>query len=301
MKLGVSALRITKHFVPLTLVLSVAIFAVGGCGGGKGEPITIGSANFSENVLLAYIYSDALEAAGYKTIVEPNVGSRETLFPALEDGRIDMAPEYAGSLLDYLDPTSTAHETNAVLAELRDSLPPGLTILRASTAENKDVNVVTSQFAREHKLKTVGDLANVDVPLIFGAPPESKDRRAGLLGLTSVYGLHIAGFKTLDGGGPLTVAALKNGDVQVAQMFSTQPAIMENQLVVLEDPLNMSTAENVVPVVREAVLTPELEAVIDKVTSSLSTDILVRLNTMVEVDKRDPQKVAKEYVESLDL
>ena len=84
-------------------------------------------------------------------------------------------------------------------------------------------------------------------------------------------------------------------------MFSTQPAIMENQLVVLEDPLNMSTAENVVPVVSEAVLTPELEATIDKVTSSLSTDILVRLNTMVEVDKRDPQKVAKEYVESLDL
>lgn len=283
----------------LALILGALALVLGGCGGSKGEPITIGSANFSENVLLAYVYADALEKGGYKTIVEPNVGSREALFPALEEGRIDMAPEYAGSLLNYLDPTSTAHETNAVLKELRAALPPGLTILKASTAQNKDVNVVTSQFAKEHGLKTVADLADVDVPLVFGAPPESEARRAGLLGLTDVYGLDIKGFETLDGGGPLTVAALKRGNVQVAQMYSTQPAIVENQLVILEDPLNMSTAENVVPLVREDILTPELEAVINKVTASLSTDILVRLNTMVEVDKRDPQKVAKEYVESL--
>lgn len=270
-------------------------------GGGESSSgvITIGSSDFSENVLLAYIYAEALEEAGYKTDVKPNIGSREITFPALEDGSIDMVPEYAGSLLAYLDSDVEAFDTPDIVDGLHAALPEQFVVLEPANAENKDVKVVTAEFANDHDLNSISDLEPIQDEVIFGGPPESTERRAGLKGITDVYGMEFGEFVPLDGGGPLTVAGLKGGDVNVAQMYSTQPAIAENSFVVLEDPLHIATAENVIPLVRVSILTQELEAAIDEVTASLTTDILIRLNTLVEVDKQDPQQVAKDYVESL--
>lgn len=263
--------------------------------------ITVGSADFTESQLLAYIYADALEQAGFKTEVKPNIGSREVTVPALQDGSLDVMPEYAGSLLAYLNPEAEAYETQEIIDGLNSNLPEGFTILDHADAENKDVKVVTADFAAEHNLTSIEDLAPIQDQIVFGGPAESPERRAGLLGLKEVYGIDVADHKPLDTGGPLTVAALNAGDVQVAQMFSTQPAITENNFVVLDDPLNIATAENIVPLVRTSALTPELEEVLNKVTASLTTETLIELNTRVDVGKEEPRTVAKDYVASLDL
>lgn len=261
--------------------------------------LVVGSSNFSENVVLAYIFAYALEDAGYDTQVKPNIGSREVLMPALLDGSVDVVPEYAGSLLAYLDADAELYESDEIYAHLQEVAPEGLVVLEPAAAENKDVKVVTAEYAAEHNLVAIPDLEPIASEVVFGGPPESTERRAGLKGIEDVYGMSFGEFKPIDGGGPLTVAGLLGGDIHVAQMYSTQPAIAENGFVVLEDPLNISTAENVIPLVRESVLTPELTAALTRVTSALTTEDLIELNTRVETDKEDPQKVAREFVDSL--
>lgn len=291
-------------------ILTVITMAIGACGSpgsleesssdaASSQKITVGSANFSENVVLANIYAAALEDAGYETEVKPNIGSREVTFPALQDGSIDMIPEYAGSLLAYVDSSAEAYDTEEIVAALHQSLPEGFVILDPAEAENRDVKVVTSEFAAANNLVSITDLAPIADNVVFGGPPESVERRAGLQGIEEVYGITFGEFKPIDLGGPLTVAALVQGDVNVAQMYSTQPAIAQNNFVVLDDPLHISTAENVVPLIRENILTPELAEVVNSVTESLTTETLIELNTLVEVDKQDPQKVARQYVDSL--
>lgn len=228
---------------------------------------------------------------------------------AIRTGVGVIRPDF--TLRDALDAMLSSPEGRAVsLSE--ESVPLGLVsldhLLRAglleqhgADAQNRDVTVVTGDYAEEHDLVTVADLEPLQDEITLGGSPESVDRRAGLAGIKELYGIEFADFMPIDKGGPITVAALNGGDVQVAQMFSTQPAIVENGYVVLEDPMDLSSAENVTPLVLASILTPELEDVINSVTESLTTETLMHLNSLVEVDKQDPQKVAKDYVESLDL
>ncbi len=266
---------------------------------GDAETITIGSANFSENVLLANIFAEALKDDGFKTVVKPNIGSREVLIPALQDGSVDVVPEYSGSLLAYLDNDSSVYEEAEIMQNLQAALPEDLTLLAPADAQNKDSIVTTREFAEEHGLVSITDLEPIAGDIVFGGPPESIERRAGLLGMQEVYGLDFKEYKPIDLGGPLTISALKNGDVQIAQMYSTQPAIDENDFVMLEDPLHTSTAEQVVPLVRASVLTDRLASALERITSQLTTEDLIVLNGKVETDKEDPQKVARQFVDSL--
>ncbi|WP_350258206.1 ABC transporter substrate-binding protein [Scrofimicrobium sp. R131] len=264
---------------------------------GGSESLIVGSSNFSENVVLANIFAEVLRDEGFDVTVKPNIGSREVLMPALEDGSVDLVPEYSGSLLAYLDSTADVTEADQIIEQLHQVLPEGLTLLEPAEAQNKDSIIVTPEFAEEHGVKAIPDLAPLASELTFGGPPESKERRAGLGGLESVYGLKFKEFKPIDLGGPLTIAALQKGDIQVGQMYSTQPAIAD--FVVLEDPEHTSTAEQVVPLVRTDANNERVQAALDRVMQQLTTDDLIALNTKVETDKQDPQKVAREFVDSL--
>jgi glycine betaine/choline ABC-type transport system substrate-binding protein len=125
----------------------------------SGASLTVGSANFPENVLLAEIYAGALKAQGAKTTTKLNIGSRNKYVPGLQDGSIDLMPEYNGSILYYLDKKATASTPDDVLAALKKVLPANLTVLDQAKAQDSDAIVVTKQTADKYSLKTIADLA----------------------------------------------------------------------------------------------------------------------------------------------
>lgn len=263
-----------------------------------GGSISIGSADFPESALLAEIYAGALKAKGV-TVNEPlklNIGSREVYIPALKDGSIDLIPEYTGVLTQYFNKDAKATDSDGVYAELKASLPDTLTVLDKSAAEDKDAVVVTKETAQKYSLKSIADLTGKSQDLVLGGPPEWKTRPTGVPGLKKVYGLEFKSFRPLDAGGPLTVNALKNGQIAAGNLFTTDPNIVTNGFVVLEDPKNLFAAQNVVPLITKAKVTPDIESALNAVSAKLDTPTLAALLKEVVIDKKDPQAVAQEFL-----
>lgn len=266
-------------------------------GGGDAGELTIGSANFPENVLLAEIYAAALEDAGVTVSTNLNIGNREAYMAGLEDGSIDLIPEYTGNLTLFLNEDAEATEVDEVYAELQDALPDNLTVLEMAEAEDKDSVVVREETANELELTTIGDLAPYASDLVLGGPPEWRDRFTGVPGLQEVYGLEFASFRPLDAGSTLTVDALNNEQIDVANIFSTDPAILENDFVMLEDNESLFAAQNVVPLITTDAVTPEIEEALNEVSANLTTENLTEM--MVEVQDTDPGAVAREFVDGM--
>jgi osmoprotectant transport system substrate-binding protein len=220
-------MKLARIAVPVAALLALADCGgdpldEGGDGtgkGGPGETVTVGSANFPEAALLAEIYAGALEAKEIKVEKKLNIGSRETYIGAIDDGSIDLLPEYTGSLVGYLKKGGVqAKAPDEVYAELEGALPEGLIVLDKAAAEDKDAVVVTKATADKYQLKTIADLKPHAPNLVLGGPPEWRDRADGAPGLRQVYGLQFRQFKPLDVAGPLTVQALKGGDVDAANL-----------------------------------------------------------------------------------
>jgi osmoprotectant transport system substrate-binding protein len=296
----------------VALVLLFTAAACGDSGGGASSSNTttkakgslvVGSANFSENVLLANLYAKALEDAGYKTTVRANLGAREVIFPALEKGEIDMIPEYLGNVLAFVakDASKPGDDVAATTAKLTDALKTKqLSVLKPSDATDGDVLAVTKATADKYKLTKISDLAAVKDHLTLGGPPECPTRITCGLGLEQVYGLKL-GFKALDTGGPITKTALEKGDVDIARLFSADASIKEKNFVILQDDKLIQLAGNVVPVIRTSKVDADVTRVLNKVSSTLTTDDLIAMNTKIDVDKQDPDKVAQDYLVSKSL
>ena len=273
-------------------------------GGGDSGSITIGSANFPESELLMQMYAQALEAKGVKVTTKPNIGAREVYMKAFEDGSIDLLPEYNGALLSYLKPSGVPKSVTspeAVYKELQGVLPDGSETLPQSAAEDKDTLTVTKATADKYHLTSIADLKPVADELTVGAGPEWKKRYQGLVGLKDLYGVTFKEFKPLDSGGPLTIAALKKGDIDVANVFSTDSNISENGWVTLTDPKNLYLAENVVPLIRTDAVTGDVKEALDGVSKALTTQNLTEALAKVQLDKQDPVTVAKDFLSEHDL
>jgi len=268
---------------------------------GDAKTIVVGSADFPESKIVAEIYAQALEANGFTVTRQLGIGSRETYIPAIKDHSIDLIPEYTGNLLLYFDPESTVTTPAEVEAALRRALPGDLAILTPSPASDTDTVTVTDATAKRWNLKTIGDLAPHSAEVKFAAPSEFADRPVGLPGLKAKYGLDIApgNFVAIsDGGGPATVKALVDGTVTAANIFSTSPAIPQNNLVVLEDPENNFLASNVVPLISAQKTSDELKTVLDAVSAKLTTEGLTQLNSEVSGNTgTDPDKAAGKWVQ----
>lgn len=261
------------------------------------DALVIGSANFPENVLLAEIYAAALTDAGVEVTTNLNIGNREAYMLGLEDGSIDLIPEYTGNLTLYLNESAEATESDAVYAELQESLPDDLTVLEMAEAEDKDSVVVTQETADEFGLVSIADLAPHAPNMVLGGPAEWRDRFTGVPGLQEVYGLEFSSFRPLDAGSTLTVQALLNGQIDAGNIFSTDPAIAENDFVVLEDPEALFAAQNVVPLIATDKVTSEVEDALNTVSAGLTTENLTEM--MVQVQDTDPAEVAREFVDGL--
>jgi osmoprotectant transport system substrate-binding protein len=297
------------------LVLATAVvtsaLALTACGGGSSgggplaapaaspaasDTIVVGSANFPENVLLAQIYAGALSAKGVKTSTKLNIGSREAYIPALEDGSIDLIPEYSGNLLAYLKKDSPEVSSDDVYKALQTALPAKLTVLDQSTAQDKDAVVVTKATATKYKLTSIGDLAAVGGKIVLGGPPEWKTRSTGVPGLKAKYGITFKSYKVLDAGGTLTINGLKNNQIQAGDVFTTDPNIVSNGWVALEDPKNLFAAQNVLPLINKTKASAAVTADLNAVSAKLTTPVLADLVKQVVGDKKDPEAVAKTFL-----
>jgi osmoprotectant transport system substrate-binding protein len=270
---------------------------------GDSKSLVVGSANFPENVTLAYIYGGALEDKGYDVTYKVNIGARDAYLAALKSGEINLVPEYAGSLLSFLDKTANASSGDAVKTAI-DGKVGSLNAVAydlADAADSDSLNV-TKAFADKNGLTSIADLSKLD-SFTVAANPEFATRPDGIKGLKSVYGLDNLKFKAIsDGGGPKTLSALLNNTVQVADIYSTTPSIIENDLVTLTDPKNLFASQQVVPVVSSSKASDEVKTVLNSVSSVLTTDDLLKLNQEVSGDsKTDPQDAAKAWLKSKSL
>jgi osmoprotectant transport system substrate-binding protein len=295
------------------LVLAATLLAVCGvpaCAGpgadgtphapaGKKGTIVVGvSGAFAENQIVAEMYAQSLEHAGYTIERQLNLRSREISQNALESGDIDVKPEYLSSLLLYLDPNALASSDSAAVAR-KDSVllqPRGITMLTPSPAQDTNEFVANSKTARQFNLTTMSSLAAVAGQLTMGGSPECPQRPFCLPGLKKVYGIIFDDFKPLDVGGPQTVAALKGDAVQIGLLFSTDPSIRQNGFVPLVDDKHLQNAENLTPLIRSESLNGEVRALLDAVSAKLSTEKMTELVGKVVIDGEDVATVAREFL-----
>ncbi|GMA41169.1 ABC transporter substrate-binding protein [Mobilicoccus caccae] len=275
--------------------------APGASGSAAGGTVTVGSADFSESKLLAHVYTTALKAQGIQ-VAQPRlgIGAREAYIKGMTDGSINVIPEYTGALASYYDQEYAGTDPNEVYEHLKSVLPAELTVLRPSAAENKDSITVTRQTAEQQSLRTVSDLATKAGELTLGAPPEFKARRQGIPGLKSVYAVEFGQVREL--GGQALIQALVNGQVDAANVFTTDPAYVQHELVALEDDKGLFGSQNVVPLVsKEVAQNSAVTETLDRVSDALTTQDLQEMLTKVDVERQDPAAVAQEFVTAKQL
>lgn len=265
--------------------------------------ITIGSTNFEEQAIVSNIWADVLQKAGYQVKVEPSLGTRAIVVPAIEKGQIDLEPDYAASLLGFLhggNPQAAGDNiATAIPADQKALAKYGVTVLPASKALDTNVFAVTKATASKYHLTTLTSLKAAAPKLTLGGPPECPTFAGCEPGLKKVYGLHFAGFKSLDEAGPLSVAALKNGEVQVVELFSSDGNVVSNNFVALTDNKHLEGADYVVPVIRKSVDTTGVAKVLNGIDAKLTTDAISKLNLDVTSKQEQPAAVAQSWVNSV--
>lgn len=299
-----------KRTIMLTAATAVAALTLAACGGGSdptkaadggatgssasSTTITVGSADFSESQLLGEIYAGALKAKGVDVKTRPNIGSREVYLKALQDKSIDIVPEYTGSLLTFLKGNSQNNDPNSVYTALKTALPADLVALDKSAAEDKNSLVVTKDSAAKFSLKSIADLKAKEGEITVAAPPEFQSRAQGMPGLKSQYDITLKELRPLKG--KAIVDALLGGQAQVGLIFSTDPSIVTNGFVTLEDPKLLFGSDNVVPLVRKDKVTDTITGALNAVSAKLDTPTLADLVKQVDVDKKDASAVAKDFL-----
>lgn len=295
------------------LALSLFAAACGGSGGDdepgngatdaasaepKGEIVVGVSGAFPENQLVAEMYAQVLEADGYTVTRELDIADRAVGNEALAAGEIDIKPEYTGfDLPQYDEKAPTNGDPQVVADALTAALAPeGLVTYAISEANSTNVFVVTPETAETNGLTDMASLAAVAGEMTLGAPPDCPDSDFCIPGMKETYGIEFGEFKPLDFGGPKTVAAVDSGAVDVGELFSLDPTIVDKGYVVLTDTENLQANGNFIPVVREEVASESLGALLDRVTPTLTDENMRDMVGQVVNDKRDVADVAAEYL-----
>jgi len=288
-----------------------ALLLTAGCGGNgpsssdtrHRDAVRVASFDFTESTVLAELYAQALESAGIPVERRLNLASREEVEPALEQGVVDVVPEYTGTALTFLDRGSRRATADAAATHtlLRSAFARrGVSVLEPAPAQDQNAVAVTRATAVRLKLGKVSDLAPVASTLVFGGPPACPHREFCLEGLRRTYGLTFRAFRPLDAAGPLTVGALEGGEVDVALLFTTTPQVDTSHFVLLRDDRGLQPADNVVPVVRTAVVRrfgSRLTSVLDGVSAELTSEELRGLDRQVDVGGRTPDAVARSWLQ----
>lgn len=271
----------------------------------KSKKIVVGAANFGESEILANMYVAVLKKAGFTAELKKGDLNRELISKALEAGEIQLTPEYVGTDTEYWNVAANGKDAKAkattdpaaTATALRELLAPkNLTAYEPSPAADQNSFAVTKATADKNGLKTMSDLAKVASTFTLGGPAECPTRPFCQPGLEKTYGLKFKAFKALDAGGPLTKNALTDGKIDIGLVFSSDGGITARNFVVLEDDKKLQTADNIVPVLRKDIDSPELKAALDALSAKLTTEALSELNKKVDIDKADAADVAAKYL-----
>lgn len=275
----------------------------GSNGGGEAKgKITVGSDSFPEAQIVGEMYAQVLENAGYDVEKRLDIQSREVRLPAMESGEIDVAPEYVASLLSVIDPEADLEGTvDEVAPRLQEALSDkGLEILEPSAAVDTNAFAVTQETADELGLTSVSDLTGKAEDLTLGAPAECPERPFCIPGLKKVYDVEFGEYKPLEYGAA-TVQALNAGAIDVALIFSTDPLVGDNGLVVLEDDKNLQSADNIVALINSEEVPDDARSLLNEVDAALTTEEITELNKRVAIDLEDAEDVAREFLEEKGL
>lgn len=295
-----------------TLLLATA------CGGGdpledsgggsdKGK-VTLSGQNFTEMQILASLYEQLLEKEGY-SVTQKLVDTRPIYVKQLTSGDVQVAPDYLAGIGDYLNieqngETAAPVTTNSPDESL-DAIEPlvdkaGITLLEPAEATDQNAYAVTKKFSDDNSVKTLSDLAGLKKPVKLAAAKDCKDRQDCAKGLKSEYGLDITEVVPLGFGSPQGKDALKKGEVQLAQVATTDGTLEDDGLVLLEDDKGLQPAQNLVPAVNTKWIAKNQDAedALNSLSGKLTTDDLAELNVKVDGERQKPEDVAKEYLDS---
>lgn len=308
-------MRRSRQWIVMAMSLAVVAAACGDDGGGggggggglpgEGKPsVTIGTKDFTEEFILGELYTQALEAQGYTVELKSNIGSTEIIDQSLVSGEIDGYPEYTGvavavSAGQDIIPKS-AEETFGLAKDFYEGR--GQTVSEATPFFDVDAIAVTNETAEANGLATVADLKKLDT-FVVGARPEFKDRYQGFRGMQEVYGLDNAEFKQLAFG--LQYQALDSGDIDAANVFSTDAQLASGKYTVLDDPEGVFGFQNVVFVIDQEKLDAlggdDFMNIINEVNALLTNDAMTAMNAAVDIDKQEPKDVAQEFLQANDM
>ncbi|MGP3976776.1 ABC transporter substrate-binding protein [Streptomyces sp. 8N114] len=280
-----------------------------GGGGGKGS-LVVGSAGFTESQILSELYSGVLSKAGYKATVK-KVKNRELYAPELEKGRIDVVPEYAATMAEFLNakkngpkakPVASSDADKTVAALRKLATPRGLKVLEAGKAVDQNAFAVSKDYAKKHRLKTLSDLGKSKQRVTIAAGDECETRPFCRPGLEKTYGIDVKGIDPKGVGTSQSKQAVKDGKDQLVLTTTTDATLAQFGLVLLKDDKKLQNADNIVPVVnaKDAGGKKVAEA-LDKLNSTLTTKDLTELNRKVDQDREKPADVAEEYLKSKGL
>ena len=252
--------------------------------------ISIGSQDYYSNEIVAEIYAQALEEAGFEVEREFRIGQREVYLPDVESGSIDLMPEYSGALLQYFDPETEARSADDVYDALVEKTPENLQVLDQAEANDQDAYVVRG----DDPANSIADLADRE-GLVLGANSEITERPFGPDALERVYGVSVAFTPIEDSGGPLTVNALRGGDIDVANIYTGSPALAGEDLKVLDDPEHIFVASHVVPLA-SAELDPEAAEVINDISAKLSQEDMLSMNSASVNEQQNAATIASRWL-----
>lgn len=255
-------------------------------GDASADTIVVGSQAYYSNEIIAEIYAQALENAGYTVEREFNIGQRDAYMPAIESGEIHLFPEYTGNFLQFFEPETEARESEEVYEELTTALPDNITVLDQAPATDQD----SYNVLEETNVTSIPELENVD-EIVLGGPAELEHRPYGPSGLEDVYGLEV----TFEATGDATVDAILSGEIVVGNVNSADPRIATENLVTLDDPENLFLASHVVPVVADE-KAAEIADIINPISAALTTEELLNLNVESTENQRSSAELATEWL-----
>lgn len=275
--------------------------ASGSTGSGSTSSLVIGSQQYYSNEIIAEIWAQALEHEGVTVQRQFQIGQREIYLPEIQAGRIDLFPDYSGNLMQYLDPQATATDEAAIEQTISQHLGDGLRLLGAAEATDQDSYNVTRANAETYGLTTIADLTKLPTqPVRLGGNSELATRPYGPDGLLATYGVRATVTPIEDSGGPLTVRALTDGTVDVADIYSASPTIKTNDLVTLTDPDNLILPQQVVPIASSNVTDAQAQ-IINEVSARLTTDELVALNARSVDEQASAAAIATDWLRAQGL
>lgn len=301
--------HLTRRSVLTSTIGAAGLLAVNACGPASSEEassddvITIGSKTFAESWIMGELYAQAIRALGYQVDLKSNVGSAEIIDSALRSGQVDLYPEYTGviaiTLAGHDDLLKSAESTYELAKDYEAS--QGVTLLKATPFENKNAIAVTEDFAAEHDLKAIGDLRGIG-DFVYSTYPDNVSGAQGYDGIVETYDLDNMELKTLNIG--LNYRAVEEGEIQAADVFTTDPQLLRSNLVVLEDTKNLFGFQNVVPCLRTSLLDrvgEDVPEVLNTINSLLTLEAIQTLNAASAINRLDPAQVARRFLQANDL